>query len=134
MQSSLLVVGVISHLWCAARLVGIAHHSFYSVVQKIVQLFLLPPLLFRLHTLPLWKWFFIFFATFAIPSHRFCGHRPLNSKGNCGLQKCLHCGVVAIATFHLLVTATKSELAELTSRTEGNLQCVHTFHGHTVTK
>ena len=22
---------VISHLWCAARLVGIAHHSFYSV-------------------------------------------------------------------------------------------------------
>ena len=29
--STLLVVGVISHLWCAARLVGIAHHSFYSV-------------------------------------------------------------------------------------------------------
>ena len=28
---SVLVVGVISHLWCAARLVGIAHHSFYSV-------------------------------------------------------------------------------------------------------
>ena len=31
MLSTLLVVGVISHLWCAARLVGIAHHSFYSV-------------------------------------------------------------------------------------------------------
>ena len=31
MLSILLVVGVISHLWCAARLVGIAHHSFYSV-------------------------------------------------------------------------------------------------------
>ena len=30
MLSTLLVVGVISHLWCAARLVGIAHHSFYS--------------------------------------------------------------------------------------------------------
>ena len=29
--STLLVVGVISYLWCAARLVGIAHHSFYSV-------------------------------------------------------------------------------------------------------
>ena len=27
----LLVVGVISHLWCAAHLVGIAHHSLYSV-------------------------------------------------------------------------------------------------------
>ena len=25
------MVGVISLLWCAARLVGIAHHSFYSV-------------------------------------------------------------------------------------------------------
>ena len=33
MLSTLLVVGVISHLWCAARLVGIAHHSFYSVKQ-----------------------------------------------------------------------------------------------------
>ena len=33
MLSTLLVVGVISHLWCAARLVGIAHHSFYSVVM-----------------------------------------------------------------------------------------------------
>ena len=31
MLSTLLVVGVISHLWCAARLVGIAHHSFYGV-------------------------------------------------------------------------------------------------------
>ena len=31
MLSTLLVVGVISHLWHAARLVGIAHHSFYSV-------------------------------------------------------------------------------------------------------
>ena len=31
MLSTLLVVGVLSHLWCAARLVGIAHHSFYSV-------------------------------------------------------------------------------------------------------
>ena len=31
MLSTLLVVGVISHLWCAARLVGKAHHSFYSV-------------------------------------------------------------------------------------------------------
>ena len=31
MLSTLLVVGVISHLWCAARLVGISHHSFYSV-------------------------------------------------------------------------------------------------------
>ena len=30
MLSTLLVVGVISHLWCAAHLVGIAHHSFYS--------------------------------------------------------------------------------------------------------
>ena len=30
MLSTLLVVGVVSHLWCAARLVGIAHHSFYS--------------------------------------------------------------------------------------------------------
>ena len=28
------VVGVISHLWCAARLVGIAHHSFYSVEEE----------------------------------------------------------------------------------------------------
>ena len=34
MLSTLLVVGVISHLWCAARLVGIAHHSFYSVYIK----------------------------------------------------------------------------------------------------
>ena len=34
MLSTLLVVGVISHLWCAARLVGIAHHSFYSVRAK----------------------------------------------------------------------------------------------------
>ena len=33
MLSTLLVVGVISHLWCAARLVGIAHHSFYSVAR-----------------------------------------------------------------------------------------------------
>ena len=33
MLSTLLVVGVISHLWCAARLVGIAHHSFYSVAE-----------------------------------------------------------------------------------------------------
>ena len=33
MLSTLLVVGVISHLWCAARLVGIAHHSFYSVEE-----------------------------------------------------------------------------------------------------
>ena len=33
MLSTLLVVGVISHLWCAARLVGIAHHSFYSVAS-----------------------------------------------------------------------------------------------------
>ena len=33
MLSTLLVVGVISHLWCAARLVGIAHHSFYSVAH-----------------------------------------------------------------------------------------------------
>ena len=32
MLCTLLVVGVISHLWCAARLVGIAHHSFYSVL------------------------------------------------------------------------------------------------------
>ena len=31
MLSTLLVVGVVSHLWCAAHLVGIAHHSFYSV-------------------------------------------------------------------------------------------------------
>ena len=29
MLSTLLVVGVISHLWCAARLVGIAHHITY---------------------------------------------------------------------------------------------------------
>ena len=35
MLSTLLVVGVISHLWCAARLVGIAHHSFYSVDKCI---------------------------------------------------------------------------------------------------
>ena len=35
MLSTLLVVSVISHLWCAARLVGIAHHSFYSVVTTI---------------------------------------------------------------------------------------------------
>ena len=34
MLSTLLVVGVISHLWCAARLVGIAHHSFYSAVER----------------------------------------------------------------------------------------------------
>ena len=36
MLCTLLVVGMISHLWCAARLVGIAHHSFYSeaVVTK----------------------------------------------------------------------------------------------------
>ena len=31
MLSTLLVVGVILRLWCAAHLVGIAHHSFYSV-------------------------------------------------------------------------------------------------------
>ena len=36
MLSTLLVVGVISHLWCAARLVGIAHHSFYSVGRILV--------------------------------------------------------------------------------------------------
>ena len=30
--STLLVVGVISHLWCATCLVGIAHHSLYSVL------------------------------------------------------------------------------------------------------
>ena len=36
MLSTLLVVGVISHLWCAARLVGIAHHSFYSVVVLLI--------------------------------------------------------------------------------------------------
>ena len=34
MLSTLLVVGVISHLWCAARLVGIAHLSFYSVRSR----------------------------------------------------------------------------------------------------
>ena len=43
MLSTLLVVGVISHLWCAARLVGIAHHSFYSVgkgsfCQRVLQI------------------------------------------------------------------------------------------------
>ena len=40
--STLLVVGVISHLWCAARLVGIAHHSFYSVDQSIKNTLYLP--------------------------------------------------------------------------------------------
>ena len=34
MLSTLLVVGVISHLWCAAHLVSIAHHSFYSVGEE----------------------------------------------------------------------------------------------------
>ena len=33
MLSTLLVVGVISHLCSAACLVGIAHHSFYSAVS-----------------------------------------------------------------------------------------------------
>ena len=32
-------------------------------LRRHLQLFLLPPLLFRLHILPLWKWFFIFFAS-----------------------------------------------------------------------
>ena len=31
--STLLVVGVISHQWCAAHLVGIAHHCFYSAIS-----------------------------------------------------------------------------------------------------
>ena len=34
MLSTLLVFGGISHLWYAARLVGIAHHSFYSVCRE----------------------------------------------------------------------------------------------------
>ena len=33
--STLLVVGVISHQWCAALLVGIAHHSFYSAHEAL---------------------------------------------------------------------------------------------------
>ena len=43
MLSTLLVVGVISHLWCAARLVGIAHHSFYSVVVLLHMKLIIAP-------------------------------------------------------------------------------------------
>ena len=32
MLSTLLVVGMISHLWCAAHLVCTAHYSFYSMI------------------------------------------------------------------------------------------------------
>ena len=39
MLSTLFVVSVISHLWCAARLVGIAHHSFYSVSRLVAASF-----------------------------------------------------------------------------------------------
>ena len=36
------MVGVISHLWCAARWVCIAHHSFYSVVSGFKKVCICP--------------------------------------------------------------------------------------------
>ena len=37
-KHTFIVVGVISHLWCAAHLVCIAHHSFYSDTSAFSEL------------------------------------------------------------------------------------------------